>query len=711
MNQHKNGLLSNCFASALMKLVCLAWISLGWDSSTLAGIGSENIILVVNAKSSFSRRIANEYAFLREIHPKNIILLDDVPGGESCKIEDFQAKILQPILQEIAKRKLDNQIDCIVYSTGFPTQSSFKSWTTQLEPPPAKHQTPTASTTSLTYFYRYTVSNSPNIINLEANHYARRPANVVLDFPVSSPEEIEKFNAAKGLFTDEKWVEAATAFGELLKEQPFQCGLAYWQCRCFARAGDKTAATDAMMDAIRRGWSFKIFAQSDANLVSLKSFTPFSAALKSIKEPFWEFSPPIPFSAKVSWALSGLPEKADRSPDAYLLSCMLGASFNDSPKGNTEQEILDYLKRSVNADNRRPKGEFAFTSTKDVRCQTRQPNFASAVEALNELGFKSSITTNPLPEVGTNVIGATIGAASFDWAKSGGKLQPGAICDNLTSFGARFHATNGQTTVADSLRNGAAGASGTVVEPYAIQNKFPFPLIHAYYAKGFSMVESFYLSVNGPYQLLIVGDALCQPFAKPPMMEVDDSKSKGPVKGKVPVVVRLKEKSPSAKRIDFYFDGIRISPIRGEGVINIDTTPHADGYHEMRLVAIANDGTDATSRLIVPLEFNNRGHRTELAAKVEGKIIRVAFKAEGADSIKLYCQSELLKETQKSESTFSIATDLVGRGPVQLEAIALFGKEAVRSIPVTVIVVEESDAAKKTAKNSPATSPPAAGAK
>ena len=36
--------------------------------------------------------------------------------------------------------------------------------------------------------------------------------------------------------------------------------------------------------------------------------------------------------------------------------------------------------------------------------------------------------------------------------------------------------------------------------------------LFAYYAAGMSLAESFYLAVESPYQLLIVGDPLCRPY-------------------------------------------------------------------------------------------------------------------------------------------------------------------------------------------------------
>ncbi len=653
--------------------------------SVLAGLGPENCVLVVNGNSPDSRQIANVYAELRAIHPRNIIILNEVPAGEKCTAVEFREKILQPVFQAITERKLDRQIHCVIYSSGFPTQIDFNAWAKNLDPPLEKHQTPVGSLTSLTYLYRWTLAETPAIVGFDTNHYARRGPQTVLEFPSSTNEGMERFQAAKQLYSEQKWAEAEQAFGVLLKEQPFQCGLAYWQCRSHAKAGDATAAAEALMEAARRGWRFRKFTEEDKELGELTGNPAFQATLKAMDESYWDFAFPLAFSSQTNWGISGFPEVVEQSPHRYLLSVSLGV-VGANTQTNTTEEIIASLRRSVSADHTRPKGAFYFASTSDVRTKTRLPNFPAAAKALTALGQRAEIITDALPRNSEAVLGASIGIAKFAWGTSGSKMQPGAFGDNLTSFGARFDNGNGQTTVAEFLRAGAAGASGTVVEPYSIQNKFPHPLIHAYYARGFSLAEAFYMSVNGPYQLLVVGDAMCQPFSQPPKFTVNTTPDQQVVKDSVAFELMPLENSAPTLRYDVYMDGLRVGSVAEAGTVRIDTTKHSDGYHELRFVAIGNDSTQASSRIVIPLTFANREQTVTLEANVVGQTVRVQASAPGAESVKVYAQSELLRNEMRDRVEVSIPLEKVGSGPVTFVAIAQYGEQFVSSSPVIVPV-------------------------
>src|SRR4051812_6955704 len=93
----------------------------------LAGGGPENVLLVVNANSDPSKRIANNYINWRQIPPTNVVYIDWKGGTEFTPADRFRDEILWPILRTIEERHLSSQIDYIVYSCDFP-------WRTNLRP-------------------------------------------------------------------------------------------------------------------------------------------------------------------------------------------------------------------------------------------------------------------------------------------------------------------------------------------------------------------------------------------------------------------------------------------------------------------------------------------------------------------------------------------------------------------------------------------------
>src|SRR5690606_3778808 len=129
-------------------------------------------------------------------------------------------------------------------------------------------------------------------------------------------------------------------------------------------------------------------------------------------------------------------------------------------------------------------------------------------------GADVKIVVGDLPD-GETVQGLMAGIGKYDLVARNIKVARGAFCDDLTSYGGEF-SNQHQTKLSAFLRAGASGASGTVIEPYNIQAKFPLPSLHLHYYRGCSLGEAFYQSVQGPYQILLAGDPLTQPWARPP---------------------------------------------------------------------------------------------------------------------------------------------------------------------------------------------------
>lgn len=100
-----------------------------------------------------------------------------------------------------------------------------------------------------------------------------------------------------------------------------------------------------------------------------------------------------------------------------------------------------------------------------------------------------------------------------------GLFAPGAMADNLTSFSGQIfempNLPNYHVTALAFLNAGATASYGTVLEPCAYYQKFPNAQNFFYEARGFSVAESYYMSVTNPYQGLLIGEPLAAPYASP----------------------------------------------------------------------------------------------------------------------------------------------------------------------------------------------------
>ena len=406
----------------------------------------------------------------------------------------------------------------------------------------------------------------------------------------------------------------------------------------------------------------------------------------------------VGFRGWYGWGPLG--ELIEAGGSRYLLSAVLGVTEG---RGNTVPEILRYLKSAAAADGDRPPGTIYFVTNSDIRTTTRSAVFPGVVTALEKLGVKAEVVKGKLPTGKRDVAGLMTGAADFDWPGSGCAVVSGAICENLTSYGGIFTPSAGQTPLSVFLRAGAAGSSGTVTEPFALQAKFPHPSIQVHYARGASLAEAFYQSVRSPYQLLVVGDPLCRPWASIPVVEAviaPDARSvepHAPLAGTVEFEPRATVPGGgSADRFELFIDGMRLAQCGLGERFTIDTTQLADGYHDLRVVAIESSPVESQGRWIMPVSFANNG-RT-LALDVEPRrvkasgTVRVSVSGTGLESVVIYAMGRVLGRTRESASAVEVPAELLGRGSVTIQAIGRAGSgvaNSVNAVPVTVEVTDE----------------------
>ena len=393
----------------------------------------------------------------------------------------------------------------------------------------------------------------------------------------------------------------------------------------------------------------------------------------------------------------------------YLLATMLGVTAG---RGNSVAEIVAALESAAAADGRRPRGTIYFLTNGDVRTRARSGPVKGTVKAIEAAGVKAEILEGILPQGRRDVAGLVTGTPDFDWPASGSTLVAGAICDNLTSFGGVFTPGAGQTPLSAFIRAGAAGACGTVIEPYvmlpngggnspaAFQPKFPHPALQLHYVRGACLAEAFYQAVRSPHQLLVVGDPLCQPWAVIPAVEIVNAADSQPVApgatlaGKVEFEPRASlPEGGIADRFELYVDGVRVAQCGLGERLPLDTTALADGHHDLRVVAIAATDLETQGRLIVPVVVSN--HALSLALTVEPRrvrpadTVRVSLAGAGVESAIIYGMGRVLGRTATGQATIEVPAELLGRGPVTLRATGRTGPnpgDAVNAPPVTITV-------------------------
>ena len=90
---------------------------------------------------------------------------------------------------------------------------------------------------------------------------------------------------------------------------------------------------------------------------------------------------------------------------------------------------------------------------------------------------------------------------------------PGALADNLTSFGGVLDGSHGQMTVLSWIDAGATASYGTTSEPCAHLQKFPDPqALLVFYVQGATALEAYWKSVAWPAQGVFIGDPLAAPY-------------------------------------------------------------------------------------------------------------------------------------------------------------------------------------------------------
>ena len=682
--------------SAAKTLITVFVLVLAGANPSSAGLSGENIIVVVNSNSLASRTIANHYVHLRDVPTSNVLFLNEVPDQLVIGLEDFKSKILKPVLDQVNERGLARHVRCIAYSSGFPTTVNVAPHHVRLPNAEVKKLfSGLASITSMTYFYRHVFADKEGYFGLQSNLYARGKFDRCFTNPFQG-ELGTAFDEAKKTLERGDALKAGDGFKSLFESYPSLAPLGILAAEAYAEAGDKTNATKMIRAAISHGWwSADYLRESDA-LSPLLGDAQIAAALPMLPNYTSHVQGPMAFSPTLGWTLSGYPVKVDQGGVPYMLSCCLAIVHHH---GSSLEQAIKVLERSAKADHSFPKGDFRFANGPDVRARVRFPAVADALLFLQNEGFETDVFKSAMPTNPGTAVGLHLGIAAPDFTKAAFQFAPGAIAETLTSIAGDFK-NKGQTKLTEYLHAGAAMSSGTVAEPYSFPQKFPKAMMYGYYAAGISAIEAFYLSIDSPYQLLIVGDPHCQPFAQRPRSNAIITR----LAGETPKIRIQKIDAPSpmkngqtvpARFMEIYLEGKLVKQFPAQRNIDMNLPKNSSGTLNVRVVVTGLHPSEPREAVIqridlqggMPspvLRLTERRSKSKDLTDDGSKSTDIEFEAQcpGADSIDVMFFGQRVGRVKGGYGRATIVTKKLGGGPLRFRPIAHFGDKKVLGAPV-----------------------------
>lgn len=641
--------------------------------------------LVVNGSSIDSLTIANHYAELRSVPDVSIIVLNGVSPKMVLSVKTFRDQVLKPLMSELDARGLGIQTDTIAYSAGFPTAINLKD---DLDKIPDRHKIFTAfgSINGLTMLYQFVLSENPEYVSPLSNYYSRRdPANL-FDNPFLGSERAIFDEAVKDA-EEKKFDAAIEKLKPLAEKHKLQWPLLFRLAGWMNQAGQRDESLAMIKQLVDSGNAYRKLFDDEKAFDSLRTNGEYQRLVAAVPGTVPNRYPAIAFSARETYGINGIPLSDPKQGVRFLLSTALAVTTG---RGSTLSEAIENLKRSAAADGTGKPAEFFFSNSSDVRSKTRMPLVPVAAVRLKEMGHEVLIEKGRLPQNRKRLMGAMLGSANYDWPATQSESLPGAILENLTSTSGVMHKETGQTSMIELIRAGAAGTSGTVVEPYALQFKFPTPMIFPYYASGCTLAESFYLSVESPYQLLIVGDPLCKPYGDEHneafTLKVEETEDMYRIQTQF-----WRGAAGVAKigALELFLNGKLVNVVPPASQLNIKKSSIPDGSHELRIGAVSRHPlrmrSFQTARLVGG-KTSPPGLTATVNGTGESATVKATVVASAGTRVAVRHLGRRIVEGDGPTATLEIPVSQTGYGPLRLIPETLVGETWVQGAPIVLEV-------------------------
>ena len=393
------------------------------------------------------------------------------------------------------------------------------------------------------------------------------------------------------------------------------------------------------------------------------------------------------FDSEVLW-FRGLQDDTDSRAKQYFIGGLLGYT---GPEGNTLQEILDLIQRSVDADGTQPAGTVYFMETTDVaRSGPRDGAYPTEVADILADGGQAQHLFADLPLGNHDCIGIMTGRATLDIDGADMTLLPGSFADHLTSFAGMFDTTS-QTKMSRWIAKGASGTAGTVEEPCNYSGKFPHAGTHELILGGLTLGEAWLRRLAyHPFQNQFYGDPLTAPYGYFPTVDVPGFPTAA-VSGTVNLspVATATQPGATIATLELTVDGILRDTTGSGGSLTLDTTDLEDGWHEVRVLAFDDTNERNPGRYSALLEVDNNGHSVALSAPITSGDLAQAYALDvmasggNATEVQILHNGRIVASLPMGTGSVTVFGQNLGAGPARLVARAIFDDgTAARSAPV-----------------------------
>lgn len=206
-------------------------------------------------------------------------------------------------------------------------------------------------------------------------------------------------------------------------------------------------------------------------------------------------------------------------------------------------------------------------------------------------------------------------------------------------------------------------------------------MIHVAYTDGLTSAEAFYSSVLSPYQLLIVGDPLCQPYAKPPRFTLANPPKQCRKDKPIALEFVVSADSIVPENILVTLDGRFLNEVLFEDKLSIQFSSISIGYHELRIITKSSQPIQHCYEQTYPFVVNAESTSLESVSLYRWKSnekIRCSqtksleFGVVGFDlekPIEVWHESEIIDTVTDTAKGIAISPSKVGYGPVRLRLV------------------------------------------